>query len=209
MALFKLLAVPIRRIIRFSLVQFAAVVIIVLSLQAADEHSFFGWIFDQLDQLVVATVLMCSNLFSVKSFTRSGLTFFLTVAYVYLALALALFLLRVVLRGLVDLVGWSNAFGLRNAMARERGIAAYRAWLPFERIRPASIPQAQWEETFAWPANNKAPYPAFPYRLLRAAVSYLLLLLIVAVLLQLFTPIPLLTWLAALARMVLDRTGFA
>jgi hypothetical protein len=40
---------------------------------------------------------------------------------VYLALALALFLLRVVLRGLVDLVGWSNAFGLRNAIARERG----------------------------------------------------------------------------------------
>jgi hypothetical protein len=108
-------------IIRFPLVQFAAVVMIVLSLQAADEHSFFGWVFDQLDQLVVATVLICSNLISVKSFTRSGLTFFLTVAYVYLALALALFLLRVVLRGLVDLVGWSNAFGLRNAIARERG----------------------------------------------------------------------------------------
>jgi len=35
----------------------------------------------------------------------------------------------------VDLVGWSNAFGLRNAGARERGIAAYRAWVPFERIQ--------------------------------------------------------------------------
>ena len=44
--------------------------------------------------------------------------------------------------GIVDLVGWSNAFGLRNAIARERGIAAYRAWVPFERIRPASVPQA-------------------------------------------------------------------
>jgi hypothetical protein len=54
---------------------------IVLLLQAADEHSFLGWIFDRLDQLVAATVLPCSNLFTVKSFTRSGLTVFLTVAY--------------------------------------------------------------------------------------------------------------------------------
>jgi hypothetical protein len=62
---------------------------------------------------------------------------FLMVAYVYLAFAIALFVLRTVLRGLIDLVGWSNAFGLRSAIARERGIAAYRAWVPFERIRPA------------------------------------------------------------------------
>jgi hypothetical protein len=143
MALLRLLAAPIRRIIRFPLVQFTVVVVVVLLSQAADEHSFFGWVFQQLDELVAATVLLCSNLFSVKSFTRSGLILFLTVAYVYLALALALFLFRVLLRGLLDLVGWSNAFGLRNAIARERGIAAYRAWVPFERIRPASIPQEQ------------------------------------------------------------------
>jgi hypothetical protein len=125
MTLLRLLAAPIRRIIRFPLVQFAVVVVIVFLLQAADEHSVFGWIFDQLDHLVAATVVLCSNLFSVKSFTRSGLTLFLTVAYVYLALALAFFLLRVFLRGLIDLLGRSNAFGLRNAIARERGIAAY------------------------------------------------------------------------------------
>lgn len=209
MALLRLLAAPIRRIIRFPLFQFAAVVAIVLLLQAADEYSFLGWIFDRLDQLVATTVLLCSNLFTVKSFTRSGLTVFLTVAYVYLALAVALFVLRVVLRALIDLVGWSNAFGLRNTIARERGIAAYRAWLPFERIRPASIPQAQWEETFAWPADNKPPYPSLPHRFLRTAVSYLLLFLIMAVLLQLFTPIPLLAWLVALARMMLNRAGLA
>jgi hypothetical protein len=51
---------------------------------------------------------------------------------------------------MIDFVGWSNLFGLRNAIAPERGIAAYRAWVPFERIRPASIPQEKWEETFAW-----------------------------------------------------------
>jgi hypothetical protein len=131
------------------------VVAIVLFLQAADEQSLFGWIFDELDRAVAATVSLCSNLFSVKSFTRSGLTLFLTVAYVYVAIAIALFVLRAVLRGLIDLVGWSNALGLRNAIARERGIAAYRAWVPFERIRPASIPQERGEQTFAWPANNQ------------------------------------------------------
>ena len=57
------------------------------------------------------------------------------------ALLLILFLLRITIRGVVDLVAWSNAFGLRNAIARERGIAAYRAWVPLERIRPVNIPQ--------------------------------------------------------------------
>jgi hypothetical protein len=56
---------------------------IVLFLQATGEHSIFGWIFDELDQVVAAAVSLCSNLFSAKSVTRSGLTLFLTVAYVY------------------------------------------------------------------------------------------------------------------------------
>ena len=126
-----------------------------------------GRIFGQLDRLVEATVQLCSSLFSVKSVTRSRLTLFFSIAYIYIALATLFVVLRVLIRGLIDLVGWSNAFGLRNAIARERGIAAYRAWLPFERIRPASIPQAQWEETFAWPANNRPPYPPLPYRIVR------------------------------------------
>jgi hypothetical protein len=207
MALLRLLVAPVRWLIRFPLIQLIAVVVIVLLLQAADEHSLFGWIFDQLDRLVAATVLLCSNLFSVKSFTRSGLTIFLTVAYVYLALAIILFLLRIFLHGMIDLVGRSNAFGLRNAIARERGIAAYRAWQPFERIRPASIPQSQWEEAFAWPPSNRPPYPSLPYRVLRSAASYFLLFAIVAAVLQFFTSFPVITWLAEVTKMVCTRIG--
>jgi hypothetical protein len=207
MALLRLLAGPVRRLVRFPLFQFLVVVVIVFALQAADEHSLFGWIFDQLDHLVAATVVLCSNLFSVKSFTRSGLTIFLTVAYVYVALAVILFLLRIFVGGMIDLVGWSNAFGLRNAIARERGIAAYRAWLPLERIRPASIPQSQWEEAFAWPPGNRAPYPSLPYRILRSAAGYLLLFAVVAALLQFFTPFPVITWFAEVTRMVFIRFG--
>src|ERR1700733_2719307 len=91
---------------------------------------------------------------------------------------------------------------LRNAIARERGIAAYRAWLPLERIRPASIPQSQWEETFAWPPDNRPPYPSLPYRALRGVASYLLLFAIVAALLQFFTPFPVVSWLTEVTRML-------
>jgi hypothetical protein len=66
MALLRLLAVPVRRLIRFPVFQFLAVMVIVFFLQAADEHSFFGWIFDQLDHIVDATVQFCSRFFSVK-----------------------------------------------------------------------------------------------------------------------------------------------
>jgi hypothetical protein len=93
---------------------------------------------------------------------------------------------------------YGGAFGLRNAIARERGIAAYEAWVPLERIRPASIPQAQWEEAFAWPPDDRPPYPSLPHRILRATASYLLLFVIVVALLQFFTPFPVVTWLVAL-----------
>jgi hypothetical protein len=122
MGLFKLLASAIRRIVRFPLFQFAAVVAIVLFLQAADEQSLFGWIFDELDRAVAATVSLCSNLFSVKSFTRSGLTLFLTVAYVYVAIAIALFVLRAVLRGVIDLMGWSTPLVLETPLPGKGGL---------------------------------------------------------------------------------------
>ena len=89
---------------------------------------------------------------------------------------------------------------LRNTIARERGIAAYRAWVPFERIRPVNIPQEKWEETFAWPANNEPPYPPLAQRILRRLISYVAVILVAAVLLQVFTPFPVLTWLAALTK---------
>lgn len=198
----RLLAAPIRSIVRFPLFQLAVVVTIILFLQAANDNSTLGQIFHALDELVDATVKLFSELFQVKSFTRSGLTAGLMIAYVYLACLVLLFLMRVAIRVLVDLVGWSNAFGLRNAIARERGIAAYRAWVPFERIRPTNISQEKWEEEFAWPANDKPPYPPLARRLLRGLMSYLIVILASAVLLQIFTPFPVLTWLGKVIKIL-------
>lgn len=198
----RLLAAPIRSIVRFPLFQLAVVVTIVLFLQAADDNTTFGQVFHALDEFVDATVKLFSELFQVKSFTRSGLTAGLMIAYVYLACLVLLFLMRVAIRVIVDLVGWSNAFGLRNAIARERGIAAYRAWVPFERIRPTNISQEKWEEEFAWPANDKPPYPPLARRLLRGLMSYLIVILASAVLLQIFTPFPVLTWLGKVIKIL-------
>jgi hypothetical protein len=200
MGMIKLLAAPIRSIVRFPLFQLAVVVAVILLLQAADDKSALSQIFNGLDKLVDSTVGLLSAVFNVKSFTKSWLTSSFWIAYVYLACLLILSLLRVTIRGVVDFVGWSNAFGLRNAIARERGIAAYRAWVPFERIRPDNIPQEKWEEAFAWPANNKPPYPPLAQRVLRDMISYVAMILIAAVLLQAFTPFPVLTWLAALTK---------
>jgi hypothetical protein len=198
----KLLVVPIRSIVRFPLFQLALVVAVILFLQAADDKSALGQIFNGLDKLVDSTVALFSAVFNVKSFTKSWLTSGFMIAYVYLACLLILSLVRVMIRALVDFVGWSNAFGLRNAIARERGIAAYRAWVPFERIRPANIPQEKWEEAFAWPVNNKPPYPPLAQRMLRRVISYIAVVLIAAVLLQVFTPFPALTWLGQLTRLL-------
>ena len=200
MGMIKLLAAPIRSIVRFPLFQLAVVVVVILLLQAADDKSALGQIFNGLDKLVESSVSLFSAVFNVKSFTKSWLTSSFWIAYVYLACLLILSLVRVTIRGVVDFVGWSNAFGLRNAIARERGIVAYRAWVPFERIRPDNIPQEKWEEAFAWPANNKPPYPPLAQRVLRGMISYVAVILIAAGLLQAFTPFPVLTWLAALTK---------
>ena len=200
MGMIKLLAAPIRSIVRFPLFQLAVVVAVILLLQAADDKSALGQIFNGLDKFVESTVRLLSAVFNVKSFTKSWLTSGFWIAYVYLACLLILSLVRVTIRAVVDFVGWSNAFGLRNAIARERGIAAYRAWVPFERIRPVNIPQDKWEETFAWPANNKPPYPPLAQRILRGAISYVAVVLVATVLLQVFTPFPVLTWLAIALR---------
>jgi hypothetical protein len=202
MGMIRLFAAPIRSIVRFPLFQLICVVAVILLLQAADDSSVFGYIFDGLDKLVDATVRMVAGVFNLKSFTRSWLISGFMIAYVYLSFLAILALVRLLLRGLVDLLGWSNAFGLRNAIARERGIAAYRAWEPFERIRPAYIPQDKWEEAYAWPANNKPPYPPVALRLLRGVISYVSVILIAAILLQVFTPIPMLRWIGQLMRIL-------
>jgi hypothetical protein len=198
MGLIKLLAAPIRGLVKFPLFQLAIVVAMIMFLQAADDRSAFGQIFNGLDELVDSTVRLVSAIFNVKSFTKSWLTSGFMIAYVYLACLLILSLARLTVRAAVDFVGLRNFFFLRSAIARERGIAAYRAWVPFERIRPADIPQEKWEEAFAWPPNNKPPYPPLTQRILRGVISYVAVVMIAAVLLQVFTPFPVLTWLGKL-----------
>jgi hypothetical protein len=203
MGLIKQIAAPIRSIVRFPLFQLAVVVAVILWLQAADQTSAYGHIFSGLDRLVDSTVQLFAAIFDVRSFTKSWLTSGFWIGYVYLACLLILFLVRVAIGAVVDLVGRSNAFWLRNAIARERGIAAYRAWVPFERIRPAHIPQQQWEEAFAWPANNQPPYPPLAQRMLLGVIGNVAVVLAAAILLQVFTPFPVLTWIGALAKMLL------
>ena len=190
----KVISAPIRGLVRFPLVQFAVVIGVILWLQAADDKSMFGQIFNGLDKLTESTVQTASAIFSVKSFTRSWLTFGFMIAYVYLAGSLILWLLRLLIGAAVDFAGRHNLFYLRSAIARERGIGAYRAWVPLERIRPAHIPQRDWEEAFAWPADNRPPYPPLRHRMLRGILSYAAVILICALLLQFFTPLPVLTW---------------
>src|SRR5580698_4495614 len=97
----KLVSAPIRGVIRFPLVQFAIVVGLILWLQAADDKSVFGEIFNGLDKLVESTVQMVSSVFTVKSFTRSWLTFGFMIIYVYLAGSVVLLFLRLLLRAAV------------------------------------------------------------------------------------------------------------
>jgi hypothetical protein len=190
----KLLSAPIRSIVRFPLFQLAIVVAVILFLQGAEENSLFGQIFDGLDKLVESTVTFFAAIFTVKSFTKSWLTSGFMIAYVYLACLLILFLVRVTIRIVVDFIGRSNLFWLRNTIARERGIEAYRAWVPFERIRPEHIPQEKWEQAFAWPANNQPPYPSLAHRIFRGMLLYGILALLAAILLQAFTRFSVLTW---------------
>ena len=57
-----------------------------------------------------------------------------------------------------------------------------------------------WEEAFARPANNEPPYPPLARRILSGVISYVTVLLVATVLLQAFTPFPVLTWLGELIK---------
>ena len=207
MTLIKLLTAPIRRLVNFSLVQFLIVVAIIFLLQAAPESSILGVAFTALDDLVAGSIAVVASAMNVRSFTRSLLTFGLMILYVYVVYLIAFAIARRLTRRAVDFAGRKNLFGLRNAIARERGIEAYRAWEPLEQIRPPEVPQPQWEERFAWPADNKPPYPSLWRRFLFEIVSFVLFVLLVAALLQEFTPFPGLAWLASGGRAVLNLTG--
>jgi hypothetical protein len=207
MGVIRLIAAPIRSIVRSRLFQFAVVLAIILLL---DYYSFDYAVLRQitggLKALVDATVQFFSQHFRVGMLTDPVLQVGLIIAYVYVVCLIIVFALRVAIRRAVDLIGWSNFLWLRNAIARERGIAAYRAWEPLERIRPVHIPQEQWEETFAWPADNKPPYPPLHRRILLGLAIYLIIVAVVLVLLQKFTPFPVLTWIGELGgRWTADR----
>ncbi len=202
MGMIKQITAPIRCIVRFPLFQLAVVVAVILFLQGAEPTSAFGRIFTGLDKLVGATVDVFAAVFNVRSFTKSWLTSGFWIGYVYLACLLILYLARLAIGALVDLIGRHNAFWLRNAIARERGIVAYRAWVPFEKIRPPDIPQPQWEETFAWPADNKPPYPPLVQRMLLGALINVAVILAIAMALQFLTPFPVLTWFGQMTKML-------
>lgn len=202
MSLIKSVLAPILRVAHFPLFQFAVTVVLILWLQAADSSSVYGEIFNALDWLVDFSVKQCAAVFTVRSFTRSWLTAGFMIGYVYLVGLVILYVAKIVVRAAIELTARLNVLGLRKAIARERGIVAYRAWVPLERIRPTHIAQEKWEEMFAWPADNKPPYPSFTYRVMRGVASCVAALLIIAVLLQWFTPFPALTWLGKVARML-------
>jgi hypothetical protein len=171
----KTILAPFRAVMRFPLVQFAAVIFVIFLLQAADDNSIFGRIFEGLDKLTDETVQWASVAFTVKSFTKSWLTFGFMIAYVYLAFWLML-----------SICG-----------ARSRGIAAYRAWVPLEKIRPEHISQRDWEEQFAWPPNNRPPYRPLGQRVMRASLAYVFIVLVALAGFQLLTPFHVLSWLAS------------
>jgi hypothetical protein len=198
----KLLLAPIRRVVLFPLFQLAVTVAVILWLQAAPDNSILGQIYNLLDRAVDFTVQRCAALFEVRSFTKSWLTTAFWIAYVYLIGLLILSVAKVIVLSVVEAVARYNSFFLRSAIARDRGIEAYRAWLPLERIRPAHIAQERWEETYAWPPDNKPPYPPLAYRVLRVMAFYIALILVAAVLMQQFTPFPALSWLGAMARRI-------
>jgi len=90
----KLLSAPIRKLLRFPLVQFAIVVFLILVMQAADEQTALGKVFNALDKIVDDSVRTTSAIFTVKSFTKSWLTFGFMIGYVYLAIWLIFSLMR-------------------------------------------------------------------------------------------------------------------
>jgi hypothetical protein len=200
LAVIKLLVAPLRRLARFPLFQLALAIAAVLLLQAADSGSLLGRMFSTLDWLVDLSVRQCAALFEVRSFTRSWLTMGFMIAYVYLIGLALVHMAKAALRAATAQAARWNVLGLRDAIARERGIVAYRAWLPLEEIRPAHVTQQQWEESFAWPADGNPPYPPLAHRMTRVVLTYAAAALVVLVLLQAFTPFPALTWLGERAR---------
>ncbi len=195
MGLIRLIVAPIRRLASSRLVQLGVVVAVILVLEnLSDNRLVLSQIADALDQAVEGTVqLVSDHLLRLRTFSKSLLTDSVMIVYVYVICLVIFAVLRYAVRLFIDFAGLTNFLWLRNTIARERGIAAYRAWLPLERIRPRDCPQEIWEQQFAWPEGDKPPYPPLYWRILREVLACVMLIVLVAVLIQLFTPFPLLT----------------
>jgi hypothetical protein len=198
----KLMSAPIRRVLRFPLLQFAVVIFLILWMEAAGDKTVLGQAYGSLDKLVDSSIAVTAAIFSVKSFTKSFLTFGFMIAYVYLVCWLILSAIRILMRLCVDFLARRNILWLRSTVAKERGIDAYRAWLPLEKIRPAHVPQSLWEETYAWPRDNQPPYPPIIQRVLRGIVVYCVLIALVVALLQAFSPLPAYDWLVSIVKRI-------
>jgi hypothetical protein len=170
----RIVLAPILRLLSSPLLHFVIVVFLILVLEAAPNDTVLGRLSDGLDKLVDSTAQIVSSAFTLKTVTKSLILTAIAMAYVYVCLAAGLYVLRAVMRGLVNLVGRTNFLWLRTMIARERGIAAYRAWLPLERIRPDHISQQEWEATYAWPPGNQPPYPSLAIRISRTIGLYAL-----------------------------------
>jgi hypothetical protein len=203
MALIKLLLAPIRRLVHFPLFQLAVTIAVILWLEAvSDRNLILGQFYGGLDKLVDFSVQRFASVFELKSFAKSWLTTAFWIGYVYLVGLIILHLIRLIVRLIVEFVARTNLFGLRSPIAQDRGIDAYRAWLPLERIRPQYVSQEKWEETYAWPSNNRPPYPPLGRRILRGILVYVVVIAVVAIGLQEFTPFHAVNWLGSLVRLV-------
>jgi len=139
----RLIVAPVRHVANSRVFQVALVIAIILSLDHYSyDYAVLRPIADGLKDLVTATVQLCSQYFRVGVLTDPVLQVGLMIAYVYLVCLVAFFLLRLATAFIIDLIGSSNFLWLRSAIARERGIAAYRAWLPLASRTNPSRPRA-------------------------------------------------------------------
>jgi hypothetical protein len=171
----RIVLAPIRRLLSSPLLHFVVVVFLIVVLEAAPNDTPLGKLSDGLDKLVESTAEVVFAVFTLKTVAKSLILTAIAIAYVYVWLIAVLYALRAAMRGLVNLAGRTNFLGLRTMIARERGIAAYRAWLPLESIRPDHISQQEWEATYAWPPGNRPPYPPLAIRISRTIGLYTLL----------------------------------
>jgi hypothetical protein len=171
----RIVLAPILRLLNSPLLHFVIVIFLIVVLEAAPNDTPLGKLSDGLDKLVDSTVQVVFAAFTLKTVAKSLILTATAIAYVYVCLIAVLYVLRAAMRGLVNLAGRTNFLWLRTTIARQRGVAAYRAWLPLEKIRPDHISQEEWEATYAWPPGNRPPYPSLAIRISRTIGLYALL----------------------------------